>query len=186
MSELIKATTSKTVIAMGRLRPMTFFVITITFILILSSAPFSEAVNPTIWAWGIEGEPELGQGFDVWANVTDADFDLANVTVEVVGPNMSINNLLTFNGTFYVGSVPSFPNDGEFSVRIKAFDLAGGSRTSARIYIDFESNPVIPVDPLLTMPIVVSSSLGLMVVVVGLACIYDRKKSLGEGVIAQE
>jgi hypothetical protein len=29
--------------------------------------------DPDIYHWGIEGEPELGQGFDVWANVTDEE-----------------------------------------------------------------------------------------------------------------
>ncbi len=185
MSELIKETISESVIAMVQLRSMTIFVITIAFLIILSSAQYTEAVDPTIWEWGIEGEPELGEGFGVWANVTDDDLDLVNVTVEVVGPNMSINNLMTFNGTFYVGLVPPFPNDGEFSVRIKATDSIG-SRTSGRIYIDFESNPMTPVDPALTMPIVVSSSFGLIVVVSGLAYIYDRKKGPEEGIVEQE
>ena len=107
---------------MVRLRSLTLFGIAITFLLVLSSVSHVTAAAPDIWAWGIEGEPELGLGFDVWANVSDVDMDLKNVTVEVVGPNMSLNNLLTYNGTFHTGSVPTFPNDGEFRVRIIAYD----------------------------------------------------------------
>nr|KXH73144.1 MAG: hypothetical protein AM325_08045 [Candidatus Thorarchaeota archaeon SMTZ1-45] len=131
--------------------------------------------EPDIWEWGIEGEPELGQGFDVWANVSDQDDDLKNVTVQVIGPNMTINNLMTFNGTFYTGFVPAFPNDGTFSVRIRAYDLENNTRTSTLVYIDFESNPTPTIDPSVTMPIVVGSSVGFMVFVVGLALLYDRR-----------
>jgi len=176
MNELIKGKAVDCVIAMVRIRTASFLGIVIMSLLIFSAAQQVGAVRPTIWAWGIEGEPELGQGFDVWANVTDDDLDIANVTVEVIGPNMSVNNLLSFNGTFYTGSVPAFPNDGEFSVRIMTYDLANNSRTSGRIYIEYEENYTPPIDPVVTMPIVVLSSVGLMAVVIVLALVYDRRK----------
>lgn len=131
--------------------------------------------QPDIWAWGIEGEPELGLGFDVWANVTDQDDDLKNVSVQVLGPNMTYRNLLVYNGTFHTGAVPAFPNDGTFSVRIRAYDLENNTRTSYPVYIDFETNRTPTIDPSVTMPIVVSSSVGFMVLVVVLAIIYDRR-----------
>ena len=184
MNELIKEISSESVIAMVRLRSITLFSMAITFLLVLSSVQHVTAASPDIWSWGIEGEPELGLGFDVWANVSDVDMDLKNVTVEVVGPNMSLNNLLTFNGTYYTGSVPTFPNDGEFRVRIKAYDLANNSRTSGYFYIEYEENPATPIDPTVTMPVVVGSSLGLIVIVAGLALVYDRRKR-AEELIAQ-
>ncbi len=176
MNELIKGKAVDCVIAMVRIRTAPFLGIVILSILLFSGAQRVEAASPTIWAWGVEGEPELGQGFDVWANVTDDDLDLVNVTVEVVGPNMSVNNLMTFNGTFYTGSVPAFPNDGEFSVRIITYDLANNSRTSGRVYIEYEENYTPPIDPEVTMPVVVLSSVGLMAVVITLALVYDRRK----------
>ena len=184
MSELIKEITTESMIAMTRLRSLSLLGIALMFVLLLSTGQHVEAVGPDIWEWGVEGEPLLGEGFDVWANVTDEDLDLKNVTVEVVGPNMSVNNLMTFNGTFYTGSVPAFPNDGEFSVRILAYDLANNSRNSARIFIEFEADPEPLIDPTATMPVVVLSSLGLAVVVIGLAMFYDKRNSVGD-LIAQ-
>jgi len=149
-------------------------------------AGFTPSQEADVYAWGIEGEPELGNGFDVWANVSvdaimnDDDPALRNVTVQVSGPNMALNNLMTFNGTFYTGSVPAFPNDGTFRVRIRAYDLANVSRNSAYEDIVYESDPLPVIDPTVTMPIVVGSSIGFMTVVVGLAIYYDKRVSLSE------
>jgi hypothetical protein len=180
MSELIKEISSESVIAMVQLRSITLFGMAITFLLVLSSVQHVTAASPDIWDWGIEGEPELGLEFDVWANVSDDDMDLKNVTVEVVGPNMSLNNLLTFNGTFYTGSVPGFPNDGEFRIRIIAYDLANNTRYGGFVYIEYDEDPAPPIDPAVTMPVVVGSSLGLIVFVTGLALVYDKRKRAEE------
>jgi hypothetical protein len=151
-----------------------------------SNSGFSLSQFPVIHAWGIEGEPELGNGFDVWANVSyddilnDDDPALRNVTVEVNGPNMTLSNLLTHNGTYYIGSVPAFPNDGTFSVRIRSYDMANETRTSGYVYIDYVSDPIPEIDTSVTMPIVVGSSFGLIAVVIGLAVYYDKRVSIGE------
>ncbi|MFW9965048.1 MAG: hypothetical protein ACFFCX_15870 [Candidatus Sifarchaeia archaeon] len=137
----------------------------------------SQDDGPDIYHWGIEGEPELGQGFDVWANVTDEETSVLNVSVVVSGPNMTLNSLMPFNGTLYTGSVPAFPNDGVFNVLIRAFDTENNSRESYDVDITFEADPVIPIDPWVTMPIVVSSSIGMMALVAGLALVYDRRRN---------
>jgi hypothetical protein len=197
MNELIKENATDSVIAMARLRTFTFLGLLFVAVLFLSSFQYviasdsgfilsQDVTRPDIFGWGIEGEPELGNGFDVWANVTDDtimnddDPGLRNVTVQVIGPNMSLDGLLTHNGTFYTGSVPAFPNDGEFWVRIRAYDLANNTRTSGFVIIEYLSDPIPTIDPAVTMPIVVGSSLGLMVIVVGLAWVYDKRKSAGE------
>lgn len=137
----------------------------------------SQDDGPDIYHWGIEGEPELGEGFDVWANVTDEETSVLNVSVVVSGPNMTLNSLMPFNGSLYTGSVPAFPNDGVFNVLIRAFDTENNSRESYDVDITYEANPVIPIDPWITMPIVVTSSLGLMVVIAGIALVYDRRRN---------
>ncbi|MFX1561493.1 MAG: hypothetical protein ACFFBL_12960 [Promethearchaeota archaeon] len=180
MSVLIKEISSGSVIVMVRPRSIAFLGMAIMSILLFSGVQPVAAVAPDIWRWGIEGDPELGQGFDVWANVSDSDFDLKNVTVEVVGPSMSLYNLLAFNGTFYTGTVPAFPNDGNFRVRILAYDFMNNSRSSYPRYIEYEENPEPPIDPTVTLPVVVGSSLGLVVVVVGLAMLYDKRMSATE------
>ncbi|MHA2178518.1 MAG: hypothetical protein ACXAAK_09220, partial [Candidatus Thorarchaeota archaeon] len=101
-------------------------------------------------------------------------------------PNMTLNGLMTFNGTYYTTSVPAFPNDGTFNVFILAYDNANNSRTSTNVYIEFEANPVIPVDPNLSMPFVVVSSFGLIIVVIGFAFVYDRRQTPGERVMQPE
>ncbi|MFW9793670.1 MAG: hypothetical protein ACFFEE_05185 [Candidatus Thorarchaeota archaeon] len=182
MSELIKEKSTQSMIAMARLRTLSFLGLFFMTALILSNLQQVSAA-PTIHAWGIEGDPLLGEGFDVWANVSDDaimnddDPGVKNVTVQVLGPNMTYYGLMTHNGTFYIGSVPTFPNDGQFRVRILSFDLADDQRASAFIYIDYEENPAPDLDPTLTMPMVVGSSVVFMVVVIGLAVYYDRKKS---------
>jgi len=187
MSELIKENKTNDMITMTRLRISALLGVVFIVVLFLSTASHVGAYDsgfilsqPDVWAWGIEGEPELGNGFDVWANVTDDGSGLRNVTIQVYGPNMSINNLMTFNGTFHIGSVPPFPNDGTFTARIRAYDMANVTRTSSNVIIDFESDPVITVDPSLTMPIVVGSSVGFIAIVSVIALVYDKKKSLGE------
>ncbi|MFW9964778.1 MAG: hypothetical protein ACFFCX_14515 [Candidatus Sifarchaeia archaeon] len=186
MSELIKGKFSDGLMTMVRLRLFAVLLITIMTFCLLSTFHVSalsqtgflisqDDNQPDIWAWGIEGEPELGFGFDVWANVTDQDDDLKNVSVQVLGPNMTYRNLLVYNGTFHTGAVPAFPNDGTFSVRIRAYDLENNTRTSYPVYIDFEANRTTAVDPSVTMPIVVGSSVGFIVLIVVLAIIYDRR-----------
>ena len=188
MSGLIKENVTCCLIVMVRLKHLTFLVTLLVAVLLVSpvTADFltsQDTTAPSIYAWGMEGEPELGLGFDVWANVSDDavlnddDPELRNVTVQVLGPNMTLNGLMTLNGTFYTGSVPAFPNDGTFTVRIYAFDLTNNSRNSAVRYIEYESEPVIPIDPYITMPFVVVGSLGLMAVVIGLALFYDKRRN---------
>jgi hypothetical protein len=173
---------------MDRLRHLTLFGILVVMALLISPVNANyilsqDTTAPTVHAWGIEGDPEDGLGFDVWANVSDDDIlndddpALRNVTVQVTGPNMTLNGLMTFNGTFYTGSVPAFPNDGTFSVRIRAFDLANNTRNSAYRHIEFEGEPVVPIDPNLSMPFVVSSSIGLIIVVLILARNYDKRRN---------
>jgi hypothetical protein len=201
MSELIKENKSEYMIDMTRLRLfIPLGVILLSALLLLSVQPVpqqttaisrftlsqGDEIRPNIYAWGVKGTPELGLGFDVWANVTDDDSGLRNVTVQVSGPNMNLNSLMTFNGTYYNSSVPAFPNDGLFDVNIRAYDLANNSRISYYLHFQYEENPVIPIDPTISMPFVVGGSFGLIVLVIVFAIVYDRKKSLSEQIIQPE
>ncbi len=201
MSDLIKENGTESLIDMTRLRLfIPLGVILLSALLLSAVQPVPQhttalsrftlsqgnKIRPNIYAWGVEGDPELGLGFDVWANVTDDDSGLRNVTVQISGPNMTLNSLMTFNGTYYNGSVPAFPNDGLFDVNIRAYDLANNSRISYNLLFQYEENPVIPIDPTLSMPFVVGGSIGLIAVVIGIAVVYDRKKNLGEQIIRHE
>lgn len=188
MSGLIKENVTSCLIVMVRLKHLTFLVTLIVAPLLFSPVNADYLISqdttaPTIHEWGIEGDPLLGLGFDVWANVSDDEIlndddpELRNVTVRVSGPNMTLNGLMTFNGTFYTGSVPAFPNDGRFEIRIYAFDLTNNSRNSGVRSYEYEAEPVIPINPNVTMPFVVGGSIGLIAVVIGLAMFYDKRRN---------
>ncbi|MFW9833627.1 MAG: hypothetical protein ACFFEK_06505 [Candidatus Thorarchaeota archaeon] len=170
---------------MTRLRTLSFLGLVFAAVILFSSNSHVTALA-NIYAWGIEGEPELGQGFNVWANVTnddtvnDNDPGIKNVTVRVIGPNMSVRNLMSFNGTYYTGSVPAFPNGGTFNVYIIAYNLTDHPRTSTNVLINYDPEAPTPVDPTITMPVVVGSSIAMMVVVTVLALVYDRRQSVNE------
>jgi hypothetical protein len=166
-------------ITMARPQTMTLFTLAIAAIFLFSVTQPATAADtrpPNIYGWGFEGQPELGQGFGVWANITDDETGVRNATVEVFGPNMTLSSPMSFNGTYYTGLVPAFPNAGTFGVRIRAYDLANNTRTSAFRYVVYESNPLPTIPEGATLLIVVGSSIGLMVMVVAVALVYDRRK----------
>ncbi|MFW9805471.1 MAG: hypothetical protein ACFFFK_01920 [Candidatus Thorarchaeota archaeon] len=182
MSELIKGNTTENKITMTRLRTFSFLGMFFIAAILLSSNSHVTALA-TVYEWGIDGDPELGQGFNVWANVTndaivnDDDPGIKNVTIRVIGPNMSIRNLMTFNGTYYTGSVPAFPNGGTFNVYLIAYNMTDQPRISTHTYITYSPDAPEPIDPSVTMPVVVGSSVALMVIVIVIALTYDRRKS---------
>ena len=195
MSELIKENSTESLIAMTRLRTFALLGLVLAGLLLLSTTQHvlayesgfvlsqTDEIRPTVYDWGIIGEPELGDSFLVWANVTDDNSGVRNVTVHVNGPNVTVHNLMTYNGSFYNAPVHPFPNSGTFNIYIRAYDMANNTRTSYDVNIIFEANPVQVIDPSVTMPIVVGSSLGLMAIVFGLAMFYDRRKGPGEKVM---
>lgn len=198
MSELIKENSTESLIAMTRLRTFALLGLVLAGLLLLSTTQHvlayesgfvlsqTDEIRPTVYDWGIIGEPELGDSFLVWANVTDDNSGVRNVTVHVNGPNVTVHNLMTYNGSFYNAPVHPFPNSGTFNIYIRAYDMANNTRTSTDLQIVYDSDPVPPVDPNVTMPIVVGSSIGLMVAVFGLAMLYDRKRNHGEKVMQPE
>jgi hypothetical protein len=123
---------------------------------------------PTIYDWGIIGRPDESEAFTVWANVTDDDLDLANVSVHVSGPNTTINELMPFNGTFYVTNLDAFVAVGTYDIYVSATDLANNTRQGRHIFVEIQSGSTETADPNITMPVVVVSSLitGFLVCVV--------------------
>jgi hypothetical protein len=185
MSELIKGNTTDYKITMTRRRTLSFLgLFFVAAVLLSSSSPVTALAN--VYDWGIEGEVELGQGFDVWANVTndeinnDDDPGIKNVTIRVIGPNMSHFGLMSHNGTYYTGSVPAFPNGGTFNVYLIAYNQTDHPRISSNVYVVYDPEAPEPIDPTVTMPIVIGSSVALMIVVAALALMYDKRKTTAE------
>jgi len=141
--------------------------------------PSQASTAPNIWDWGYTGRPNASEAFSVWANVTvhEGGLGIANVTINISGPNVTVHDLMTYNGSFYVADVEAFPNPGEFLLYVTAFDLNNQSRDGRTIYITIEEDDELTVDPILTLPIVVSSSIVLAVVVMMFALLYDRRQT---------
>jgi hypothetical protein len=140
--------------------------------------PSQDETGPSIWEWGYTGRPNESEAFSVWANVTDNDggVGVRNVTFNILGPNVTIHDPLTFNGTFYVGNADALPNPGDYWLQLLAYDMNNNTRTSGYIIITIDEESEATVDPLLTLPIVVSMSIVLVVIVIIVALMYDQKQ----------
>lgn len=137
-----------------------------------------DTTPPNIWDWNYNGKPNESEAFSVWANVTDNDggVGIRNVTINISGPNVTIHDAMVFNGTFYEADIDAFPNPGTFDMFVSAYDLNNNTRYGRHIDIVIEADTVEPPDPILTLPIVVSSSGVLAVIVIMSALMYDRRK----------
>ena len=194
MSELIKQNERDVVITMVRLRTPTSVVVTFLAILLAGTLLISftsassfqisqDSTAPNIWDWDYTGRPNESESFSVWANVTDNDggVGILNVTINISGPNVTVNDLMTYNGSFYEASVDAFPNPGEFRMHVSAMDLNNNTRDGRIMTIIIEEEVEPTVDPMLTLPIVVATSSALLVIVVMAAMLYDKKQTeLGE------
>ncbi len=190
MSELIKRNERDVAITMVRLRTPTgivvaFLAILLTGTLFISFASAGifeisqDTTIPNIWDWDYSGRPNESEAFSVWANVTDNEggVGILNVTINISGPNVTVHDLMTYNGSFYVASVDAFPNPGEFRMYVSAMDLNNNTRDGRIVTITVEEDMEPTVDPTLTMPIVVSTSSVLLVIVIMFAILYDKKQT---------
>jgi hypothetical protein len=132
-------------------------------------------VSPSIYDWDIVGRANQGEPFSVWANVTDDDDDLANVSVHVNGPNMTLQRLMPFNGSLYVTNLDALVEIGVYDIFVTATDYANNTRYGRHLHIEIASNTTELPDPNITMPYVVISSLGAGALVTIIAYLYGRK-----------
>ncbi|TFG31258.1 hypothetical protein EU528_06690 [Candidatus Thorarchaeota archaeon] len=175
---------------MVRLQIKTGFVLVLLTLLMtgtlfvsLTSANYFElsqvdTTAPNIWDWNYTGRPNASEAFSVWANVTDNEggVGIRNVTINISGPNVTVHDLMTFNGSFYEADVDAFPNPGEFSLFVSAMDLNNNTRNGRILYVTIEADTEPTVDPIQTLPVVVSSSILIAVVVMVFGLMYDRRQ----------
>jgi hypothetical protein len=143
-----------------------------------------DVTKPNIWAWGIDGHPELLEPFSVWANVTDDEdgSGIRNVTLVVTGPNATIRDVMVYNGTseLFEKDVSALPNDGVFRVALYAFDMENNSRSSYDAYITVSVGVEPPPDQSITLPYVVGGSLAVAALVFFVAYSYDKRRPASE------
>ncbi len=141
----------------------------------------ADTLRPEIHAWGFEGPVTQGLPFVAWANVTDLESGVRNVSL-IVAPVLGTVTLqeLFSNGTHYMSTIPGLATGTLYSFSILTFDMANNSATSYTRTVDMRPVTTTTVDPLVTAPFVVSSSLVLMGLVIILSIVYDRRSSRPE------
>ncbi len=140
-----------------------------------------DTLRPEIAAWGFDSAAaSSGMPFIAWANVSDYESGVRNVTL-VVWPGWENTTLfpLAFNGTLYTDIIPSLEADRVYTLKISAFDMANNSAESYSRTVDRRSSATTPIDPNKTAPVVITSSIIMMVAVSIVACIYDRRHGIG-------
>jgi len=190
MSELIKRKKRNSVIAMVRLQHkiviplilLSLFITGSSLVLLSTAGNFQisqvDTTPPNIWDWNYTGRPNQSEAFSVWANVTDNDGGggIRNVTINISGPNVTIHDAMTFNGTLYEADIDAFPNPGTFDMFVSAYDLNNNTRLGRHIDIVIEEDNIQPPDPNQTLPLVVGSSGVLAAIVIMFALMYDRRQ----------
>ena len=86
---------------------LTILALFMTGTLLVATSSASEFVlsqdtaAPNIWDWNYYGRANQSEAFTVWANVTDNEGGdgIRNVTININGPNVTIHDLMLFNGT---------------------------------------------------------------------------------------
>jgi hypothetical protein len=145
------------------------------------SSSYSLAVNdtlrPEISGWGLEGPVAQGLSFSAWANVTDSESGVRNVSLSVLNnTGYRSQYVLGFNGSLYRASIAGLALNAIYTLTVIAFDVANNSATSYQRTVDLRPTASATIDESATAPIVIGSSLVLMGVVAVLATIYDRKR----------
>lgn len=136
----------------------------------------NDTLRPEISAWGLEGPVEQGLPFSAWANVSDTESGVRNVSLSVHGDNGQRSlYALGFNGSLYRADIPGLAVNATYSLYMIAFDMANNIATSYSRTADLTQRTTTAKDPTVTAPIVVGSSLALMAVVTVLAMVYDRR-----------
>lgn len=139
-----------------------------------------DTIRPEISSWGIEGRASAGESFVAWANVTDYQSAVRNVSLILNSDNGTVRTVEIYplfdNGTLYVRQIPGLPANRTYLLRVLAFDLANNSAISYSRTINRYPSPDPPIDPNVTMPVVVTSSLVLFAIVSLLAYVYDRRQ----------
>jgi len=131
-----------------------------------------DTLRPSIDAWGIDGPIRSGEQFTVWANVSDSESGVLNVSAEILQDgSLYSNSLLEFNGSYFARAIPGLEFNHTYELAIIAFDNAENRAESFTREFDLVINTDTTIDPAVTLPIVVGSS---MVVLVALAVFAYR------------
>lgn len=135
-----------------------------------------DTIRPEIYEWGLDGTVNNETSFVVWANVSDVGSGIKNVTANLRQDTLDVSEyIMSFNSTFYRVVFPPVESNHTYTIRVRAFDNANNSALSFPRSFDLRIIPGTITDPYVTLPIVVSSSLVLLVLVAVVAREYDKR-----------
>ncbi len=145
-----------------------------------------DTLRPNIYEWGIDGVVSSETSFTVWANVSDNDSGLLNVSILIKTDNYDpTKNLIAFNGTFHVITVGALAANHTYSIWIVVYDVALNRAQSYVRNFDLTIDPYPTVDPNLSFPFVVPSSLALFAAVVIIGHVINKRKPLPETIASE-
>ncbi|NOR38109.1 MAG: hypothetical protein GQ580_00805 [Candidatus Thorarchaeota archaeon] len=144
-------------------------------------AVLQDTLRPTIEVWNISRSAYEGEPFTAWADVRDLASGVRNVSLIVQDSALNRTEYeLLHNGSYYVASINRLQFNRSHELWISAFDMANNSATTYHLTVNLIESTYTPVDPWVTMPTVVSSSLALMAMVICLAAVYNKRRAWDE------
>ena len=150
-------------------------------------AGLQDTLRPTIEAWNISRSAYEGESFTAWADVIDPVSGVRNVSLIIQDSAMNRTEYeLLDNGSYYVASIGRLQFNRSHELWISAYDMANNSATTYHLTVNLIESTYTPVDPWVTMPTVVSSSLALMAMVICLAVVYDKRRARDESLAPTE
>ena len=137
-----------------------------------------DTVRPEIANWSIDGAVSSIASFVVWANVSDSDSGILNVSAVIrrtTNVSLTTWHLMSFNGTFYTATIAPLKANNTYSIWVESYDvalnLAQSYTRTFEVYVSATSR----VDPNVTFPIVVGGSVVAFFVALVLSYIYDKR-----------
>lgn len=147
------------------------------------AASLQDTLRPTIEVWNISRSAYEGEPFTAWADVRDPVSGVRNVSLIIMDSAQNRTEYeLLHNGSYYVSSIDRLQSNRSHELWILAFDMANNSATTYKLPVNLIESTYTPIDPWVTMPTVVSSSLALMAMVICIAAAYDKRRASGEPV----
>jgi len=144
-------------------------------------AGLQDTLRPSIELWNISRSAYEGKPFTAWADVRDPASGVRNVSLIIQDSAMNRTEYELFhNGSYYMASIDRLQSNRSHELWISAFDMANNSATTYHMTVNLIVSTYTPIDPWVTMPTVVLSSLTLMVLVIGVAVVYDKRRAWDE------
>ena len=137
----------------------------------------TDSLRPEIIGWNFTRPANSFASFPVWANVSETGSGIENVSFVVTRNNYMSKHLLHFNGSLFTAQIPALRLNATFNVYIEAYDWATNRAESYSVVLDLRPRGPSPLDPWATAPIVILGSGAVLIVVLTIAIIFDKRQN---------